>query len=319
MFKIPLGVPNLRSNSQEWADFAEYSALESNTGIISLHNLIKGPLLVSDEIDVSGIEDDTDRFNNKADDILSEIVRRAKETGNKYPFKPKSKGYSIEYKNSDDLNCWVYKYLLFSTRLKMSRDGVHNGLDGTKLFERLSAEVAKEYFGNKAQVDLLGTSKSNEGGFRAKLAQLTKRLGEGGKIHLNKNYKPQDDNVDVIVWKGFSDKKPSQMIGFGQCKTGTSWETSISELDTEAFCNTWFSKQPVVKPIRMFFSAQYFPNDIWHERAYNAGLVFDRFRIMDYLPNSIDATLFENIKSWCVGVTKRYINKDNQEVSRINL
>ncbi|WP_266206281.1 hypothetical protein [Pontibacter kalidii] len=308
MFKIPTGVPTLKSSAQEWADFAEFSALENETGIISLYNLIKGPLLTSDEIEVSGIEDETDRYNNKADEILGEIVRRDRETGNKYPFEPIARGYSIKYNHSDDVFCWIYKYLLFSTRLNMSNDSVHNGYDGTKLFEELSAEVAKEYFGNKAEVDLLGTSMSQAGGFRSKLANVVRRMGEGGNIHDNSHYRPQDDNVDVIVWKGFSDKKPSQMIGFGQCKTGTSWASSISELNTEAFCGTWFTRQPVVKPLRLFFCAQYFPNEIWHERAYNAGLVFDRFRIMDYLPETINSELFEKIKSWCEGVAQTHIN-----------
>ncbi|MDY0084206.1 MAG: hypothetical protein RBR74_13565, partial [Ignavibacteriaceae bacterium] len=82
------------------------------------------------------------------------------------------------------------------------------------------------------------------------------------------------------------------------CKTGTSWKDKLSELDPQTFCNTWFTSQPILLPVKMFFCAQYFHNEIWEGKAYTAGLIFDRFRIMDYLPSDIDNELIEEIKAW---------------------
>ncbi len=299
MFKLPDQIPSLRSPTQEWADYAEYLALKN--GKISLYNLVKRPMLVSDENVISGIEDSTDRFNDKADEITMEIKNRRIISRERYPYHSADLGYSIHFEQSDEQHNWVYRFLLLSTRLKMSTQKIQNGLDGTHIFERLSAVVAKQFFGENAEVDIMGTSKAQAGGFRTKLKELTKRMGEGGEPHANTGYQPQDDNVDVILWKGFSDQQPSQIVAFGQCKTGTSWSDRLSELNVDAFCKTWFSTQPVLTPIRMFFCAQYFPREIWRPRANEAGLVFDRFRILDYLPDSIADELLNDIKTWCTG------------------
>jgi hypothetical protein len=181
-----------------------------------------------------------------------------------------------------------------------------SNIDGALLFEKLCATVAQTYFGERAEVDILGTSKDEVISFRAKLKELIKRMGEGGTIHENPGHKPQDDNVDVIVWKGFSDNQPSKVIAFGQCKTGTSWVDHITELSTEGFCKNWFTRQPVVTPIRAFFTAQYFPREIFITRANNAGLVFDRFRIIDYLPETLVDEVLANVVSWNAQISSFY-------------
>src|SRR5690606_22471282 len=107
---------------------------------------------------------------------------------------------------------------------------------------------------------------------------------------------------------GFKDQQPSKLIAFGQCKTGTSWVEKLSELNTEAFCKTWFIKQPVLTPVRMFFTAQYFPREIFRVRANEAGLVFDRFRILDYLPDKIDMEILKNMETWTIEIKKFYLN-----------
>ena len=304
MFKLPNGIPTLRTSPQEWADYAEYKSLKK--GKISLLELIKSPLLISDELIVNGIEDDTDKFNNKVDEIAAEIKSRKFITRNQYPFQLKDNGYTLNYISDENLYNLIYRFLLLATRLSMKNEKVQGGIDGTKLFEKLSAEIAISFFGENSNVDILGTSKVDTGSFRSKLSEITKLIGEGGKVHENKGYRPQDDNIDVIAWKGFSDKKVSQMIAFGQCKTGTSWQDQLSELNADSFCKTWFSEQPVLTPLRMFFCAQYFPNEIWRPRANEAGLVFDRFRIIDYLPDKIDDELLNNIKLWCTAAENLY-------------
>jgi hypothetical protein len=304
MFKLPDGIPNVRSSPQDWADYAEYiSIYRSKT---SLLDILKSPMMVSDEEIVSGIEDDTDRFINKADEVAAEINYRIKSTRGRYPFRLEDQDYTIVYVDKTSMHGLVYIFLLMATCLKMSNEKTQNGIDGTQIFERLSAEISIAFFGENAEADILGTSKSLKGGFRAKLANIFKRIGEGGTIHINPRHHPQDDNVDIIVWKGFSDKLPSQMIAFGQCKTGTSWSGSLSELNTDAFCKVWFTRQPILTPVRLFFCAQYFPRDIWHVRAYEAGLVFDRFRIIDYIPHNLSESLIQEIKTWNRAALKRF-------------
>src|SRR5690606_12844083 len=159
-----------------------------------------------------------------------------------------------------------------------------------------------------AEVDILGTSKEDVSSFRDKLRTITSLLGEGGEIHNRPGHKPQDGKVDVIVWKGFKDKQVSKLIAFGQCKTGTSWVTNLTELDTRAFCNIWFTEQPILTPLRMFFTAQYFPRDIFYVRAAEAGLVFDRFRILDYLPEQLDDGLVTKMQAWTQAIMTHYLS-----------
>lgn len=306
MFKLPDGIPNLKSSAQDWADFAEYNAWQKRGVGLSLLELVREPLMVSDETEVLGIEDDSDKFKDKIDEIASEINSRIRICGMKYPFKLVNCDYGIQYQQSETLEDIVYRYLLMCTRVKMTKNGTHANINGALLFERLSAIVAKSFLGSRAEAIVFGTSK--KGGFREKLEELVHLIGEGGNIHSNPGHKPQDDNVDVVVWKGFTDKFPSQLIAFGQCKTGTSWSDKLSELNMEAFCRTWFTRQPVLMPVRLFFCAQYFPRDIWQVRANEAGLVFDRFRIMDYLPEEVDASLLADIETWTNAAFSYYNN-----------
>ncbi len=298
MFKLPDRMPSLRSSVQDWADYAEYHAWKKEGEPISLLHLVKTPLFISDEVDVKGVEDDTDRFTTKVDEIAGEIRYRIKICGGRYPFKLVNIDYGISYSPGVQSSNLIYRYLLMCTRLQMGRERIHAGVDGALLFERLSAVVAKAFFGEKSEVEVLGTSKVDVGGFREKLKGLVAMMKEGGDIHQNEGHKPQDEKVDIVVWKGFTDQLPSQMIAFGQCKTGTSWSDSLSDLDAEGFCKTWFTRQPVLTPVRLFFCAQYFPRDIWHVRANTAGLVFDRFRIIDYLPETLDEELLNDIRKW---------------------
>jgi hypothetical protein len=304
MFKLPNGIPEVRTHAQDWADYAEYSAIKN--GHISLYDLVKQPKMISDEEFIDGVIDDEDRLLEKTDEITAEIRTRIRMCGGRYPFVLSDGDFVLSFNTDLTDIAIIYCYLLLATRAQMNKHRIQNSLDGALLFEKLCALVAKNYFGERAEVDILGTSKEDGLSFRAKLKELVKRIGEGGQIHDNPGYRPQDDNVDVIVWKGFSDDQPSKVIAFGQCKTGTSWVDQLTELSVEAFAKTWFTRAPVVTPIRAFFTAQYFPRELFVIRANSAGLVFDRFRIMDYLPEDFDQDLLANLNHWNAGIIDFY-------------
>lgn len=304
MFKLPSTLPTLQSKFEDLADYAEYIALINSE--ISFSNLLRPALIASDEIEINGIEDDSDKMSYKIDEISSEINRRINVTNGKYPFSLINKDYSIKCEISENDYFHIYTFMLLATRLNMLKEKVQDGIDGTHLFEKLSALVALNFFGENTQGDVFGTSKTDIKGFRAKLHQITTQMKEGGPIHERPGLTPQDDKVDIIVWKGFSDQKKSQLIAFGQCKTGTNWKEHLSELDPDTFCKTWFTDQPIVLPVKMFFCAQYFHHDIWDGKGYTAGLIFDRFRIIDYLPSEIDQALLDDIKKWNVAAKAKH-------------
>ena len=52
----------------------------------------------------------------------------------------------------------------------------------------------------------------------------------------------KDGKLDIVVWRRFADGRPGQLIGFGQCKTGTSWPDDLTKLQPEGFCAKWMLK-----------------------------------------------------------------------------
>lgn len=287
MFRLPAGLPSNKASIDELTDFFEYKCIKSRRGRISLSNSFSPLLVGSDEIDFAGVEDDFDRLYQKAEEVLIEVDRRIEATNNNYPFRIKGKGLEIE--NRDNPVYWTYCYLLFCTRFNMKDDRNMAGIDGSLLFEKFSAFVAREYFGERAEAIVFGTAEQEV--FKEKVNKLCQALGEGIEFE-NKNDVPpshvKDDKLDIVVWKSFADKNVSKLIGFGQCKTGMTWrnDNSLTQLSPSAFCKKWFKRAPIQDPAKMFFIADSFYLMTWYSHACDAGIVFDRFRIMDYLPTN---------------------------------
>ncbi|WP_431293415.1 hypothetical protein [Pedobacter sp. P26] len=143
MFKLPHGIPNSRTSSQDWTDYAEYLCLHDPN--LSLNKLLKTPMLISDEIINSGIEDETDRFILKVDEIAAEVNLRIKSTGGLYPFRLKDNDYTLQQAEDSSVYSHVYVFLLLATRLNMRDEKKQNGLDGTQVFEKLCAEIALRF------------------------------------------------------------------------------------------------------------------------------------------------------------------------------
>ena len=120
MFRLPNDIPSHTATPIELADFLESECIKSKHGRISISNIISPILIGSDEIDIEGVDDDYDRLQLKAEEILTEVDRRLKATNNKYPFRIRGKG--IEISERDDPIYYTYCYLLFCTRFNMQTD-----------------------------------------------------------------------------------------------------------------------------------------------------------------------------------------------------
>lgn len=147
MFKLPSNLPIKSSAVEELTDFVEWECIKNTN--VSIQVALKPLFYSSDELNVLGIEDDTDFLNNRLDDIAIEIDRRRVVTNNKYPFIKHRKGYRLSILSYNQYY-WVYVYLLLSTRLNMLVYKVWRGIDGTEILEELSAIIAKCYFGDRA-------------------------------------------------------------------------------------------------------------------------------------------------------------------------
>ena len=156
------------------------------------------------------------------------------------------------------------------------------------LFEELSFFSARSFLGNAV---LFGTSsragtKTANNAFKQKIENLTKVLGEGQPFTSKKTFSTQDSKLDVIAWRGFQDKRASQIIILGHCKTGPKWHLQLTELDPDAFWDQWMSgggRGKVSRLLRsVFIPHRVFDQDEWELRATWARLLFDRCRVVNH-------------------------------------
>lgn len=304
------------------ADFAELECLKQRD-----HNLS-----IADVASAMGLpygEDDEDRTHNSISEAFQELEQRLKHCGDadgRYPFCLNDRGDLLRFRGigSDGLGL-NYLYLLLATRLNMRDERVHAGFNGTELFEELSKEVAVRYLGGPATSVgsvVYGTARFGEASgddeldrhtFKDAVNSLCKQMGEGYgyKSHPDTRSRAKDDKLDVVAWRNFADSRSGKLIAFGQCKTGTHWDTELTTLQPATFCNNWMEKAPLVKPVRLFFVTDRVPRVNWSNRCSAAGILFDRCRITEYVSGEyvakdaqLPAILSKNIGRWTRAAAK---------------
>lgn len=296
-FKWP-GAPSPRAPAHELADFAELTAWrDGSVSPVSLSRVL-GRLAENDYSD--GVPED-DEAEPAIDDAFGELERRRKACGgaHAYPFGIAGNGNVLRtVPGRRDTKRLVYLYLLLATRLHMDRNRRHAGRDGTHLFERLSAAVARGHLGARAESLVFGAAPGSPP-FADKIDDLCRRIGEGGGFANRPGVSShrRDGGLDAVAWKSFSDGSPGKIIVFGQCKTGTHYKDSLAQLQPDGFCDKWFRVSPVVDPVRAFFVSESLPRADWTGASVDAGLMFDRCRIVDFC-DDIDEEMRQNIENW---------------------
>ncbi len=281
MFTLP-GTPQDPNRRHEIADFAEIIALRY--GVCSERDIIAamGRAQENDYAD-DGVPED-DPIDIQVRDALTEIEERGGRVSH-YPFYLDERGVVRENTAVQEDTRLIYVFLLFATRLQMNKNRRLAGVDATELFENLSAEVAREYFGGRSRSLVFGTARGNQG-FVATLRNLSLEWGEQTEVSADAQQnggRYKDDGLDVVVWVPFSDGSPGKLIGYGQCKTGTNYKIAGDQRRPEAFNKSWFSRLPLSQPVRLFFVAEALPRDFhsWNHEVADGVILFDRTRILD--------------------------------------
>ena len=304
MFKWP-ALPSPRAHIHELADFAELTCWkDSATSATALSR----SLARLEENDYSDGVPEEDEIDRRVEEAYAEIERRQEASGDGYPFMIGDPGLTLQAsQDTDNPRHVIYKYLLLATRLNMKDDRVHAGIDGALLLEELSAEAAREYFGDRAKSIVFGTAADNNR-FPDKVNDLCYQLGEGGGFSNNYELRftrVRDGKLDVVVWNPFTDGLPGKLIGFGQCKTGTYYENELTQLQPDVFRDMWMRSPLVVLPVRMFFLAEALASagggSIYTSRR--AGLLFDRCRIIDFC-NEVNKDVIAKVRKWTEAAAK---------------
>lgn len=289
-------LPGSKAYIEEIADFWELEAIRREGDVISMRDILVAVSVGVDEELQSGIEADDDAISERLQDAWCELERRVSACAGCYPFSIDENGIRFTANWGDRQSTYIF--MLLATRLNMKTRKVFAMIDGTKLFEELCATVATAYFGANAQSLVFGTAVA--GGFTTKVADLVTKLGEGGGFknpnpsHVTKN----DDGIDVVVWRNFADKRRGKLIGFGQCKTGTEWRDEIHKLKPRDFCDNWFVESPLHAPIAMIFLCDTLNWYLSFHSDLRGYLVFNRFRIAEYTPVILGASISTQLKLW---------------------
>ncbi|MCP5519472.1 MAG: hypothetical protein H7A45_19690 [Verrucomicrobiales bacterium] len=285
--------PSWRAGPVRLADHIELCALRSPRRRFSAGDMIANLDRREDE--------EEENFERPVSEAFQELAERIEHLGSArglYPFELRG-GDELRARREarrPDGGC-LYLFLLLATTLNMRDQRWHAELDGAELFERLSAEVARRYLGGpddpRVGALVFGTSRAGDvhsdesptgsTRFEAAVNDLCQRLGEGGHFRprTDRSVRARDDKLDVVVWRGFSDRRGAKLVGFGQCKTGTAWGPELPRLNPDAFCRRWFDAPPAVTPVKLFFLTDRVREDFIHH-GIEAGVLFDRCRVLDY-------------------------------------
>lgn len=293
MFKWPVP-PSPHAPANEIADFAELVCWRDGS---TSYNAIRSDLGRLDENDYSGGVPEEDKVDSVVDGAYREVEQRRVACRGGYPFKITSPGYTLKL-IGDNVNHRgiVYLYLLLATRLNMKNSRLHSGIDGSLLLEHVAADTACEYFGARAESMVFGHDSSGVG-FADRINNLCSRLQEGAGFHGGATPTANDGKLDIAAWTHFTDGLPGKLIAFGQCKTGTHYRDTLTQLQPDSFCNKWLRSSPAISPLRMFFVAEALSRVRWYETASDAGLLFDRCRIVDFCDQVQDDVL-ERVARW---------------------
>ena len=257
---------------------------------------------VDDNQNNEGVRDVENITTDKIDDVILEIEQRCLACGGGYPFILRREGTVLECAApADCVQGATYRYLLLCTRLRMDRNRIQAGLDGTSLLERLSAHVLVNYLGpSHCESLVFGTSAG--GSFADRVEELCSALGEGGGFRPLAGVPPPvsgDAKLDVVAWIPFRDRQPSQLVVFGQCKTGTNWRDDVGELQPDSFVKKWLRMPLLVDPVRAFLVAEAQDRGRWNVVA-DTGVFFDRCRIVD-LCTRMPPDLAQDVGNWTSG------------------
>lgn len=304
-------IPSTRDHLSDIADFIELKCFTSISHSCSLEEVRRIMSIESDEHHFEGINDDDDTLYTRLGEVFAELKRRKDECANHYPFTVSDLLIELNPECPDEIRN-SYLYLLLATRANMRDDRLYdNHKDAALLFEQLSELVIKSYFGSQAKTFLFGTSTGSN--FQEKVENLLYALKTNERFRqpIGSNGRQKDGKLDLVVWIPFSDERDSMFIGFGQCKTGTSWDDKLTELQPSVFLDCYTSYRPIHAPSRIFFIADSISiaQEKWEERAKMTGILFDRRRIMEFLPfDKIPDGLINDMNEWNNLILHKYGN-----------
>lgn len=222
------------------------------------------------------------------------IVERIKQLGDAYPFDHVQN--SLIYKQTRE-GPPLYELMLGISQTPSLTKGAYVQLP--RVFEQLSKLAGMAFLGPHADGYHTGWPRpDSHSRFKSVIDDLRKSSGEFSSewewspgSDLPSNPLPayiKDGGLDIVAWRPWSDARGAHLYLLGQCACGQDWLQKTTDLDAKRM-RDWF-KPPRVEPLRSFFTPHYAVKALIHEHSRDAGLMFDRVRIVHMLnePHILD-------------------------------
>ena len=78
-------------------------------------------------------------------------------------------------------------------------------------------------------------------------------------------------------------------------------------MNPRSFCDLFLNPPLRFNPISIYMVSEAVDDDWEILSSKTSGLLFDRTRIVQFLPNKIDQNLYNNIKQWVEGVKQKFL------------
>lgn len=226
---------------------------------------------------------DEDRLiEEKTLEVFSELEMRERAAPNAYPFQIDPYGVLRLRSNWTNFPSYVFCLCLSYFDWVTFRKGESRS---SKLFEELSCLAAAKYFGGQA-VNFGAPRVQLPSSFSMAIDQLCVLIGEGDGYRVHSDLQPQDDKLDVVVWKDSPDRLPGKLLVFGQCAAGKKWSAKLTEMQADEFAEFWIRNGTYSKAIRSFFIPHRVKGGVgsgrWDYAVTYGGIFFDRCRIASW-------------------------------------
>lgn len=311
-----LSVPSHADKSSilDAADWVETSALFKDDRNISVKDLERA-LIQSNSISEDAARQIAEAAFKEIESRIAACSTNLPGIFNQYPFQlngTKTLLTVVAELATNTQHAGVYLFMLLITRGDMGSGARKlDGVDPTKVFERLCAEVLCEFWGGKSPfcaTHVFGTARPQGTGsskFQANIEELCKLLREGVSYKSGARAPGGGDGkLDLVAWRGFNDGMPGSLIGFAQCKTGLHWRDHITKLQPKTFCDKFMTKPLLLSPVRVYMVPNRIGHDEWDEHTNDGGLLFDRCRITHYAAN-VNADILNDCLKWMTAAKEK--------------
>lgn len=219
--------------------------------------------------------------------VLEVVTERQTLLGSDYPFDLQGNSLVLRAGVADDT---VYLGLLAIANLPNLNRAPYN--KAPVAFEHLSLLAAQQHLGSNAKGWRFGWPREGHEKVLTRMETAVTRLKAMAGEHPNDwHWRPapssntaerisqmKDCGLDVVAWVPWPDGGPGQLHLLGQCACGDDWKHKLHDLTLKRL-NHWM-KLPEPEPLRAFFTPRHLPLPFFEEVSRDAGLTFDRIRIV---------------------------------------